>query len=191
MFGGTHGYLVLREDLVLMRIEYDVLVTRRGVHEAIPVCLKVLEGIVDASSVVVAAALDCLVAILIKCLDLVKIERAPEGFVEEFDSGDDISIRGVSLSKVLNGCDRLGYGITLLPVDGTIAAAVVKSILTAGCWSKVTLAGSQVHHSMSTLPPCRSSKTLRPALRAQVIALSKIGSCPCTYGSPVRGATAQ
>ena len=95
-----------------MGVEKYILVARRGLgHEAVPVSLEVLEGVMDAGCVVTASACHCLVTGLIKAFDLVEVQGATKRFVEELDCGDDVSVARVALSKILKRGDRLANGI--------------------------------------------------------------------------------
>lgn len=120
--------------MVLMCVEDDVLVTGSGIELAVPVCLKVLEGVVDGDCIVGASGRHGLVAGLVEVLDTVEVERAAEGFVEKLDGGYDVSVTGIALGEVLESSDGLGYCVTLLPLDGPVATRIVKAILTPRCW---------------------------------------------------------
>ena len=132
VFAGGHGVLFGGEDLVLVGVEDDVLVARGGVELAVPVGFEVLEGVVDAGCVVGAGGGDGFVAGLVEGFDAVEVERAAEGFVEEFDGGDDVGVAGVAGGEVLEGRQGLGDGVALLPVDGAVAAGVVEAVLATG-----------------------------------------------------------
>ena len=133
MVGGGHGDLGWGKDLVLMGIEEDVLVPRGGVEFAVPVGLDVFEGVVNGGAEVGRGALDGLVAGLVVGEDFVEVEVGAEGLVEEFDHGYDVCVGGVALGEVFDGGDGLGDGVALLPVDGTVASAVVETVLRARC----------------------------------------------------------
>ena len=133
MVGGGHGDLGGGEDLVLMGVEEDVLVSGRGAEFAVPVGLDVFEGVVDGGAEVGRGGLDGFVAGLVVAEDFVEVEIGAEGLVEEFDHGDDVGVGGVALGEVFDGGDGLGDGGALLPVDGAVATAVVEAVLRARC----------------------------------------------------------
>ena len=54
MGGGGHGYLGWGEDLVLVGVEDDVLVSGCGGEFSVPVGFEVFEGVVDCGCVVLA-----------------------------------------------------------------------------------------------------------------------------------------
>lgn len=129
VLGGGLGDFVLGEDLVLMGVEDYVLVTGCGCHETVPVGREVLEGILDGGREVVAGSCHRGVAIQVEGFDLVHVEGVTEWFIEELDCRNDVSVAGITLSEVLNCGDCLVDGIALLPVDRSIAAAIVEAIL--------------------------------------------------------------
>ena len=130
MCRGAHGDLGWREDLVLMSIEKHILIAGRGWgHEAVPIGVDILESVVDYRCVVAAGSCHGLVAGLVKGPDLVKIEGATKRLVEEFDCRHDVSVVGVTLSKILKRGDGLADCITLLPINRSVAAAIVEAIL--------------------------------------------------------------
>ena len=65
----------------------------------------------DAGCVVTASACHCLVAGLIKALDLVEVQGATKRFVEELDCRNDVGVARVALSKILERGDGLANGI--------------------------------------------------------------------------------
>ena len=71
MGGGGHGDLAGAEDLVLVSVEDDVLVSRGGIEFAVPIGLDVFEGVVDGGCEAGASALDGLVAGLVVAEDFV------------------------------------------------------------------------------------------------------------------------
>ncbi len=83
----------------------------------------------EAGCVVAAGSCQSLVAGLVKGLEIAEVERATKRLVEELDCRYDVSIVGVALSEVLKRGDCLADRITLLPIDRSIAAAVVEAIL--------------------------------------------------------------
>ena len=128
--GGAHADLGGGEDLVLMGVEKHVLVAGRGLgHEAVPIGLEVLEGVVDAGGVIAAGSRDGLVAGLVEGLDPVEIEGAAKRFVEKFDCRDDVGVGRVALSEFLKCGHGLADRIALLPINRSVAAAVVEAIL--------------------------------------------------------------
>ena len=143
MVGGGHGDLARRKDLVLMGIEEDILVSRRGAEFAVPVSLNVFEGVVDCGSKVGRGALDGLIPGLVVGEDFIEVEIRAERLVEEFDHGYDVCVAGVALGEVFDGGDGLGDGVALLPVDGTVATAVVEAVLRARC-------AVEVEHDLET-----------------------------------------
>ena len=127
---GAHGDLGGGEDLVLMRVEEHVLVAGRGLgHEAVPISLEVLERVVDGGCIVAAGSGDGFVAGLVERLDLVKIEGTAKGFIEEFDGRDDVGVARVTLSEVLECGDGLADRVALLPINVSVAAAIVEAVL--------------------------------------------------------------
>ena len=137
MVGGGHGDLAGAEDLVLVGVEDDVLVSRGSVELAIPVGLDVFKGVVDCGCEAGACALDGLVARLVVAEDIVEVEIGAERLVEELDCGYDVCVAGVALREVLNCSDGLLDCVALLPIDGTVATAVVETVLRAGCAMKI------------------------------------------------------
>ena len=128
--GRAHGDLGRGEDLVLMGVEKHVLVAGRGLgHEAVPIGLEVLESVVDAGGVIATGSRDGLVAGLVEGLDLVEVEGAAERFVEKFDCRDDVGVARVALSEFLKCGDSLADRVALLPIDRSVAAAVVEAVL--------------------------------------------------------------
>ena len=102
MVRGAHADLAWREDLVLMSIEYYILVAGRSWRrEPVPVRINVLKGVVEAGCVVATGSRDRIVAVLIKGLELIKVEGATKGLVEELDGCDDVSVASVALSEIL------------------------------------------------------------------------------------------
>ena len=91
--------------------------------------MEVLEGILDGGREVAAGICHGFVAIQVEGLDLVHIEGVTKWFVEELDCRNGISVAGVALREVLNRGDCLVDGIALLPIDRSIAAAIVEAIL--------------------------------------------------------------
>lgn len=87
-----------REDLVLMRIEDHMVHAGLDVHEAVPIALEVLEGVVDADGSVAVAVADGAPAVVVEGFDLVEVEGAAEGLVEQLNAGYDVGGRGVALS---------------------------------------------------------------------------------------------
>lgn len=83
----------------------------------------------DAGCVVAAGSCHGLIAGLVESLDLVEIEGAAERFVEELYCRDDVSVPGVALSEILKRGECLANGITLLPINISVAAAIVETIL--------------------------------------------------------------
>ena len=71
MVGRGHGDLAGAEDLVLVRVEQDILVSRAGGEFAVPVGLDVFKGVVDCGCEAGACALDGLVAGLVEAEDFV------------------------------------------------------------------------------------------------------------------------
>lgn len=127
---GAHGDLSWREDLILMSIEEHILVARRGWrHEAVPIGLEILEGVMNDRCVVAAGSSHSLVAGLVEGPDLVEVESGSHRLVEEFDCRDDVGVGGVALSEYLKRGDSLADRITLLPINSSVAAAVVEAIL--------------------------------------------------------------
>ena len=90
MVGRGAGDLVRGEDLVLVGVEDDVLVTRGRVELAVPVGLHVLEGVVHGDGEVGGGGGDGLVAGLVEGGDFGEGEGGPEGLVEEFNRGDGV-----------------------------------------------------------------------------------------------------
>ena len=131
---GTHGNLTWGEDLVLMGIKNHVLVARRGWgHEAVPVAFEILESIVNAGCVVGADSCHGLVAGLVETLDLLEVEGATQRLVQELDCRDNVGVARVALGEVLDCGDGLAHCISLLPIDGSVAAAVVEAVLRPRC----------------------------------------------------------
>lgn len=85
-----------REDLVLMRIKDHMVYAGLHVHEAVPVALEVLEGVVDADGSVGVAVADDAPAVVVEGFDVVEVEGAAVGLVEELDAGYDVGGRGVA-----------------------------------------------------------------------------------------------
>lgn len=83
----------------------------------------------DAGCVVGTGSCHSLVAGLVKGLEVVEVEGATKRLVEKLDCRDDVSVVGVALSEVLKRGDRLADRITLLPINGSVAAAIVETIL--------------------------------------------------------------
>ena len=137
MVGGGHGDLAGAEDLVLVGVENDVLVSRGSVEFAVPVGLDVLKGVVYCCCEVGACGLDGLVARLVVGEDFVQIEIGAERLVEEFDCGYDVCVVGVALREILDCSDCLLDRIALLPIDRTVATAVVEPVLRARCAVKI------------------------------------------------------
>ena len=137
MGGGGHGDLAGAEDLVLVGVEHDILVTRGGVEFAVPVGLDVFKGVVDCGCEAGACALDGLVAGLVVVEELVEVNIGAERLVEEFDCGYGVCVAGVALREVFDCGDGLLDGVALLPIDGAVAAAVVEPILRARCAVKI------------------------------------------------------
>ena len=128
--GGTHADLTWGEDLVLMGIEEDVLVARGGLgHEAVPIGREVLECVMDAGCKVFAGSCHGLIAGLVEGLEVVEVEVGTKRFVEKLDCRDDVSVAGVALCEILKRGKCLADRITLLPINRSVAAAVVEAIL--------------------------------------------------------------
>ena len=83
----------------------------------------------NASCVVAAGSCHSFVAGLVEGLELVKVEGATERLIEELDCRDDVCVAGVVLSEHLKCGDGLADGITLLPINGPVAAAVIEAVL--------------------------------------------------------------
>ena len=83
----------------------------------------------DAGCVIAAGSCHGLVAGLVEGLELVEIEGATERFVEELYGRDDVSVAGVAFSEVLKRGACLANAITLLPINRSVAAAIVEAIL--------------------------------------------------------------
>ena len=138
MVRGAQGDLAWREDLILMSIEDHILVAGRSWgHEPVPVRIDVLKRVMNAGCVVATGSCDRLVAVLIEGLELIKVEGATKGLVEELDGRDDVSVASVALSEVLKRGQCLANRITLLPINRPIAPAVVEAILRARCSMKI------------------------------------------------------
>ncbi len=128
--GGTHADLTRGEDLVLMGIEEDVLVARGGLgHEAVPIGREILEGVMDAGCKVAAGSCHGLIAGLVEGLEVVKVEVGTKRFIEKLDCRDDVSVAGVALCEIIKCGECLADRITLLPINRSVAAAVVEAIL--------------------------------------------------------------
>ena len=88
--------------MVLVGIEKDILVTRRGLgHEAVPISLEVLKSVMNTGGVVTAGSCYGFVAGLVEGLDLVEVQYWAKRLVEKLNGRDDIRVTGVSLSEVL------------------------------------------------------------------------------------------
>lgn len=83
----------------------------------------------NASYVVAAGSCHGVVTGLVEGLDLVKVEGATKRLVEDLNCRDGVGVSGVALSENLKRGDRLVDRITLLPINGSKAAAVVEAIL--------------------------------------------------------------
>ena len=102
MVRGAHADLAWRKDLILVSIEYHILVAGRSLgHEPVPVRINILKSVMEAGGVVATGSCDRIVAVLIKGLELIKVEGATEGLVEEFDGRDHVSVASIALSEVL------------------------------------------------------------------------------------------
>ena len=82
VFGESLRDLRLREDLVLVGVEDNVGAAGLPVHEAVPVSIDVLESVVDSHCSVAVTITDNAIAVKVKGLKLVHINRTIEGFVE-------------------------------------------------------------------------------------------------------------
>lgn len=83
----------------------------------------------DAGCVIAAGSCHGVVAGLVEILELVEIEGAAKRFIEELYCRDDVSVPGVALSEVLKRGECLANGITLLPINSSVAAAIIETIL--------------------------------------------------------------
>ena len=131
MLGRSLRNLALAENLILVCVKHDVVNTRLGVHEAIPV-LDTLEGVVDGDDSVGAAIANIAPSVVVKLLQVVQVDIWPERLVDKLDGGNDVRIARVALRQARNGIECLLYGVALLPVDRCFAATVVEAILGAG-----------------------------------------------------------
>ena len=102
-------------------------------HEAVPVALEILESILDAGCIITAGSCHGLVAGLVESLKLVQVEGVTKRLIQEFDCRDHIGVARVAFGEVLDRGDGLAHGITLLPIDGSAAAAIVETVLGSWC----------------------------------------------------------
>lgn len=86
----------------------------------------------NGGHVVGRGGVDGLVTGLIEGFDAVEVERAAKRFIEKLNGSDDVCVGGVAESEILESGDGLGDCITLLPIDGAIAARIVEAILRSG-----------------------------------------------------------
>ena len=95
--------------------------------------MEILESILDAGCVIAAGSRHGLVAGLVEALELGEVEGETKRLVQELDCRDNIGVASVAFGEILNRGDRLAHCITLLPIDGSVAAAIVETILGSWC----------------------------------------------------------
>ena len=134
MLGRALSDLAVIEDLVLVRIEDDVVDAGLGVHEAVPKRLHVLEGVVDGDGGVGVGVAHGAPAVVVEFLEGAEVDDGAEGFVEQFDGRDDVGFFGVALGEGPDRIEGLLGCAALLPLDGAETAAVVEAVLGAGGW---------------------------------------------------------
>lgn len=119
------------EDLVVVRVEVDVMEVFGGEHEAVP-GRGVLEAVGYYNADVGVRVTNNSIAIVVELLEWAELHATRyEGLVEKFDGCHDVGLVGVTLCECADGIQGLGHCLTLLPVDGTTAAAVVEAVLGA------------------------------------------------------------
>ena len=97
MIARLHGNLAVREDLVNVSIENNVVDAALGIHEAVPIRLNVEEGIMDHDGGVCVVAANVTPSIVVKRLDVVHVQRPIARFVEEFNRSYNIGVAGISV----------------------------------------------------------------------------------------------
>lgn len=85
----AHGDLSGAENLVVVRVEYDVVHARARAHEAIP-RTDVLEGIADDDGRVAVAVANGAPAIVVVLLQLVDVDLGTKGLVDQLDGRDHV-----------------------------------------------------------------------------------------------------
>ena len=78
---------------------------------------------------VIGRLVDGVVTAIVERFDSVETKGGAKWFVEQLDGSDDVGITFVTLCEAVDGIKSLGDSVALLPIDGAIAAGVVKSVL--------------------------------------------------------------
>lgn len=104
---GLHGNFSIREDLVDMSIEDNVVDSASGAHESIPVRLDIFECVMDDDSCVAVLRPDIAIAIVIEFLQRIHVNTPVTGLVQEFNGSNNIGLARVAVGEILDCCQRL------------------------------------------------------------------------------------
>ena len=74
---------------------------------------------------------------MVEGLDLVEVEGATKRLVKNLNCREDVRVTGVASSKNLKRGDGLADRVTLLPINRSVAAAVVEAILGSRCTMEI------------------------------------------------------
>lgn len=110
MLCGTPTDFSRAEDLVLVGAKQVVIGSCR---EAIPVSVKILEGIHKTDNRVSAVGTDCVVTFVVKVLDCIKVQHRSEWLIQELNDGDCVAVVSVALRDALDCIDCLSDCVAL------------------------------------------------------------------------------